>query len=272
MTDRDELSPPLDEAALRAEALGDSSYWRQLDVVAQTGSTNADLVARAASGADIDGHALIAEHQTAGRGRHGREWSAAPRGQIALSVGVRVDDVPTAGWGWLSLVTGLAVVDAVASVSPVEAGLKWPNDVLAGGGKLAGILAEVAQPFAVIGIGVNVTDAPPDVGATSLLAEGVAQPDRDLLVRRLLRGLGDRIVAWRAANGADTQLANDYRARSLTLGSRVRAELPGGRDVIGIARDIDEQGRLCVELWDPNEESKSGQTVVVSAGDVVHLR
>lgn len=268
MTDFDQ--PALDETALRSEVLGDS-YWRHLDVVSQTGSTNADLLARASSGTDIDGAVLIAEQQTAGRGRHGREWSAAPRGQIALSVGVRVDDVPTAGWGWLSLATGLAVVDAVATVSPVEAGLKWPNDVLAGGGKLAGILAEVAQPFAVIGIGVNVTEAPPDVGATSLLAEGVAQPDRDLLVRRLLRELGERIAAWREAWGADPQLANDYRARSLTLGSRVRAELPGGSDVVGIARDIDDQGRLQLETWDSNSD-RSGQTVVVSAGDVIHLR
>lgn len=268
MTDSDQ--PALDEAALRADVLGDS-YWRHLDVVAQTGSTNADLLARASSGTDIDGAVLIAEQQTSGRGRHGRQWSAAPRGQIALSVGVRVDDVPTAGWGWLSLATGLAVVDAVASVSPVEAGLKWPNDVLAGGGKLAGILVEVTQPFAVIGIGVNVTEAPPDVGATSLRAEGVAQPDRDLLVRRLLRDLGERIAAWREARGADPRLAIDYRARSLTLGSRVRAELPGGSDVVGIARDIDDHGRLMLETWDSNS-GKSGQLVVVSAGDVIHLR
>ncbi|OBI95150.1 biotin--[acetyl-CoA-carboxylase] ligase [Mycobacterium asiaticum] len=275
MTDRDQLRPPIDESALRAEVLGDSSYWRQLDVVAQAGSTNADLLARAASGADIDGAVLIAEHQTAGRGRHGRGWSASPRAQITMSVGVRVDDVPAAGWGWLSLATGLAVVDAVAGVSTVEAGLKWPNDVLAHGAKLAGILAEVTQPFAVVGVGLNVTEAPEDVdgpGATSLLDQGVAQPDRTVLAGRLLRELGDRIAAWRAAGGADSRLANDYRARSLTIGSRVRAELPGGQALVGIARDIDEQGRLCLQTWDPNDASKSGQTVVVSAGDVVHLR
>jgi BirA family biotin operon repressor/biotin-[acetyl-CoA-carboxylase] ligase len=274
MTDRQQLRAPLDEAALRAEVIG--PHWRQLDVLAQTGSTNADLLARAASGTDIDGHVLIAEHQTAGRGRHGRGWSASPRTQITMSVGVRVADVPTAGWGWLSLATGLAVVDAVAAVTTVEAGLKWPNDVLAGASnsmrKLAGILAEVVQPFAVIGLGLNVTAAPEDVpGATSLLDEGVEQPDRDLIVRRLLRELGQRIASWRAANGADAQLANEYRARSLTLGSRVRAELPGGQEVVGIARDIDDQGRLCLETW-ASDAAKSGDTVIVSAGDVVHVR
>lgn len=270
MTDRDQLTP-LDEVALRAHLIGGQSYWQRLDVVEQTGSTNADLLARAASGTDIDGQVLIAEHQSAGRGRHDRQW-VSPGEQITMSVGVRVDDVPTAGWGWLSLATGLAVADAVATATTVEAGLKWPNDVLAGHGKLAGILSEVAQPFAVIGLGLNVTATPPGVpGATSLRDEGVARPDRDVLIQRILRELGERITGWRASDGADPQLASDYRARSLTLGSRVRAELPGGRQITGIARDIDDQGRLILETWD-SDAAKSGETVVISAGDVVHLR
>ncbi|MCV7197655.1 biotin--[acetyl-CoA-carboxylase] ligase [Mycobacterium angelicum] len=267
MTDRDQLRLPLDEAALRAAAI-DGGYWRQLDVVEETGSTNADLLARAAAGGDIDGAVLIAEHQTAGRGRHGRGWAASPRAQITMSIGVRVDDVPVASWGWLSLAAGLAVVDSVAMLSTVEAGLKWPNDVLAGGGKLAGILAEVGQPFAVVGLGLNVTQTSEEAGApgaTSLLDEGVPAPDRDLLIRRLLRELAERITQWRRA---DPQLATDYRVRSLTLGSRVRAELPGGQVVIGIARDIDEQGRLCLDTG----EGSSVKSVVISAGDVVHLR
>lgn len=266
VTDRDRLRPPLDERSLRDQLIGAGSGWRQLDVVAQTGSTNADLLARAASGADIDGVVLIAEHQTAGRGRHGRGWAATARAQIILSVGVRVVDVPVQAWGWLSLAAGLAVLDSVApliAVPPAETGLKWPNDVLARGGKLAGILAEVAQPFVVLGVGLNVTQAPEEVDpdATSLLDLGVAAPDRNRIASRLLRELEARIIQWRNAN---PQLAADYRARSLTIGSRVRVELPGGQDVVGIARDIDDQGRLCLDV--------GGRTVVVSAGDVVHLR
>jgi BirA family biotin operon repressor/biotin-[acetyl-CoA-carboxylase] ligase len=165
----------------------------------------------------------------------------------------------------LSLATGVAVVDAVAPLlegTGSEAGLKWPNDVLAGGGKLAGILAEVAKPAVVIGVGLNVTQAPEEVaGATSLLDLGVAAPDRDQLVCSLLRELGGRITQWRSA---DPRLAADYRSRSLTIGTRVRAQLPGGKEIVGTARDIDDQGRLCLE----NE----GETVVISAGDVVHLR
>ena len=274
MTDRSDLRTPLDAAALRAELIGTGLGWRQLDIVEQTGSTNADLMARAAAGSDIAGAVLIAEHQTAGRGRHGRTWSAAPRAQITMSVGVSVVDVPTEGWGWLPLATGVAVVDALAPLldgSGAKVGLKWPNDVLAGPpdapGKLAGILAEVVRPVVVIGLGLNVTQAPAEVdgpGATSLLDLGVAAPDRGQLVARVLRELGDRVVAWRAARGADWQLAADYRARSLTIGKRVRAQLPGDKEIVGTASGVDDQGRLCVET--------GAETVVVSAGDVVHLR
>ncbi len=251
---------PLDEPALRDALSG--TLWRRLDVVEQTGSTNADLLARAASGADIAGAVLIAEHQTAGRGRQGRTWSATPRAQISMSVGVSVVDVPVTSWGWLSLATGVAVVDAVAAATGVRAGLKWPNDVLVGGAKLAGILAEVARPAIVVGLGLNVTQAPEGVdGATCLLDLGVAVPDRGRLVGTLLRELSLRIGQWR---GADPRLAADYRTRSLTIGSRVRAHLPGDKQLVGTATGIDDQGRLCLATED--------RTVVVSAGDVVHLR
>ena len=255
--DRESLRPPLDAAALRSELVGTGLGWRRLDVVDQTGSTNADLLARAAAGTDIAGAVLIAEHQTAGRGRHGRSWSASPRAQITMSVAVSVVDVPVTGWGWLPLATGVAVVDAVTPLlqgTGMELGLKWPNDVLAGPpdskGKLAGILAEVARPVVVIGLGLNVTQAPEEVdgpGATSLLDLGVAAPDRDQLVRGVLRELGGRIVAWQAARGADWQLAAAYRARSLTIGTRVRAELPGGKEIVGTASAVDDHGRLCLE-------------------------
>jgi BirA family biotin operon repressor/biotin-[acetyl-CoA-carboxylase] ligase len=274
VTDRESLRQPLDPAALRAELIGTGLGWRQLDVVEQTGSTNADLLARAAAGSDVAGAVLIAEHQTAGRGRHGREWSASPRAQIIMSVGVSVVDVPVAGWGWLSLATGVAVVDAVAPLlqgTGVQTGLKWPNDVLADGRKLAGILAEVARPVVVIGLGLNVTQSPEEVDgpdATSLFDLGVAAPDRGRLVSAVLRELGRRIVAWRAARGADWALAADYRARSLTIGARVRAQLPGGKEVVGTASAVDDQGRLCLET----EGATGAETVVVSAGDVIHLR
>lgn len=261
--------PALDEAALR---VGLGAPWRRLDVVEETGSTNADLLARAAAGEDIDGAVLLAEYQTAGRGRQGRSWSAPPRSQLSLSVGVNAAAVPAAAWGWLTLATGVAVADALSRVGGVGPGLKWPNDVLAGPpdtpGKLAGILAEVAAPAPVIvvGLGLNVTMTAaeaPDPVATSLSMLGGAT-DRTALGAAVLATLADRIVAWRAAGGADAELVADYRRYSVTLGRRVRATLPGEKTLEGIAESIDDLGRLCVHTGD--------QTVAVSAGDVTHLR
>jgi BirA family transcriptional regulator, biotin operon repressor / biotin---[acetyl-CoA-carboxylase] ligase len=263
-----EVPPPLDAASLRDEVAGAGLTWRKLDVVDETGSTNADLLARAAAGEDIAGAVLIAEHQTAGRGRNGRVWSS-PGAQLTMSVGVDAGGVPPDAWGWLPLATGVAVVDTVVALAGIEAGLKWPNDVLVHGRKLAGILTEVApaQRFIVAGIGLNVTlrdDEVPDADVTSLRALGVAKPDRSQIVRTLLAELGTRLERWRAANGADDGLIADYRARSVTIGSAVRAILPGGDEVLGVAQSIDEQGRLHID-------SDAG-IVAVSAGDVVHLR
>jgi BirA family biotin operon repressor/biotin-[acetyl-CoA-carboxylase] ligase len=266
--DNDSLGAPLDAAALRDGLVGPGLPWRELDVVAETGSTNADLLARAEAGADIDGSVLLAEYQNAGRGRHGRQWSA-PRGtQVALSAGVAGASVPRLGWGWLTLAAGVAVADALAAVG-VQAGLKWPNDVLTNDRKLAGILAEVAAPsqVVVLGLGLNVTltaDEAPDPVATSLVMLGSSATDRNTLARRILRELAVRVDAWRAAGGADPALIADYQRYSLTLNSRVRASMPGDREVVGVARSIDETGRLCIDT--------GADTVAISAGDITHLR
>jgi BirA family biotin operon repressor/biotin-[acetyl-CoA-carboxylase] ligase len=266
----DEWRDALDATALR-DVLS-ASRWQRIDVVAETGSTNADLIARAAAGEDIDGAVLIAEHQTAGRGRNGRSWSAVPGAQISMSVGVSTHGIPTTAWGWIPLATGLAVLDAVGPVAGVEAGLKWPNDVLArppAEGKLAGILAEVAAPAAavVIGVGLNVSlraDELPDPGATSLSMLGGRPIDRRDLIVAALDGLERRIDGLRAARGADAALIAEYTAHSLTIGARVRATMPGDREIVGDADHVDEQGRLCIDT--------GTETVVVSAGDIVHLR
>ncbi|OBK83609.1 biotin--[acetyl-CoA-carboxylase] ligase [Mycolicibacter sinensis] len=263
--------PPLDAPVLRDGLVGPGQPWRALDVLAETGSTNADLLARSASGEDIDGAVLLAEHQTAGRGRHGRHWVAPARSQLALSVGVAADMVPTSGWGWLTLATGVAVADALTEEG-LQVGLKWPNDVIVGAdkqGKLAGILAEVAAPkqLIVVGLGLNVTmtaEQAPDPAAVSLAMLGASMLDRNVLARKVLRHLAARIAAWRSAGGADEALTADYRRHSCTLGARVRAELPGDQRVEGLAEGIDEMGRLVIDT--------GTETVTVSAGDVTRLR
>lgn len=258
----------LDEAVLRDGLVGPGLPWRSLHVVAETGSTNADLLTRAESGADIDGSVLLAEYQHAGRGRHGRRWSAPPRTQLALSVGVGGASVPRTGWGWLTLAVGVAVVDALDDLG-VAAGLKWPNDVLVGEGKLAGILAEVAAPASVIvvGLGLNVSlraGEVPDPRATSLLMLRSSVADRNMLARSVLLQIARRVDAWRSSGGADPTLAADYLRRSVTINARVRAVLPGDREVVGVARSVDETGRLCVDT--------GAEIVAISAGDVTHLR
>jgi BirA family transcriptional regulator, biotin operon repressor / biotin---[acetyl-CoA-carboxylase] ligase len=263
-----------DAAALRAALVGPAGPWARLDVVGRVGSTNAELLAAAAQGAP-DRAVLVAEHQDAGRGRLGRQWVTRPGDGIAVSVLLRPTGVAAERFGWLPLLAGLAVLDAVRAVVPVPTCLKWPNDVLVGAGqrKAAGILAEATSgpdgTAVVLGIGVNVTGSPDDLpgGATSLAAEGAPTPDRQAVLVALLTRLAEREATWRTAGGdPDTdRLRADYRAVCGSLGAEVRVELPGGMTVTGMAEDVDRDGQLLLLGAD-------GQRRAIAAGDVVHLR
>ena len=259
--------PPLDPARLRASLLRPDSLWRSIDVVEATGSTNADLRRLARTGAR-GGTVLIAEEQLTGRGRLGRTWQAPARSSLAVSVLLRPPAGTPTPWGWLSLLAGLAVADAVASTTGQQARVKWPNDVLLSGAKVAGVLAErVPTPAghaAVIGIGVNVSQTAAELPvstAASLWSGGAGPVDRTGLAIALLTALAERYGEWLGARPA---LFSSYRARSDTVGRRVRALLPGDRTVTGTAVDVDDEGRLLVDT--------DGGRVVVAAGDVVHLR
>lgn len=262
------LRGEIDVDALRRRT-GGHGPWRRVDVVDETGSTNADLVDRARRGHPVDGSVLVADHQTHGRGRHGRTWSAPPRSQLSVSVGVDASAVPVEAWGWLPLLCGVAVVDVLHDLTGIDAKLKWPNDVLVDGRKLAGLLAEVATSAAtvIVGIGLNVTlteDELPVPTATSLLLLDSPVLDRTVLLSSLLQALATRIGGWQDAHGADATLVEDYRRSSATLGQRVRVDLPGGDEMVGRAIDLDESGRLVVDVGD--------RCVPLAAGDVTHLR
>ena len=238
----------------------------QVTRVAETGSTNADLAAAAREGAE-EGLVVVADHQTAGRGRLGRVWQAPPRTGLAMSVLLRPSSVPAHRWPWLPLLVGVVVVEALDAYLGAKAALKWPNDVLLGGAKLAGILVERVEtdggPVAVAGIGLNVSAAP--AHATSLVAAGYPHVSRDGVLDALLSGFGERYEAWRRVGGDPAAwLASAYRQASDTLGLDVRAELPGHAPIEGRAIDVDEAGRLVVR-------TRSGD-VAVGAGDVVHVR
>ena len=253
--------PPLSERALRTALVRPGSFVTDLRVVAETGSTNDDVLALARAGAP-EGTVVVAEAQAAGRGRLDRAWSSPPRAGLTFSVLLR-PQLPAARRTWLPLLAGLAVQEAVARLGAVDTRLKWPNDLLLGDDldKAGGILAQAEGPAVVVGIGLNVTtkraELPP--GGTSLAAEAAECTDRDPLLRAVLRTLGDRYRGW---TGADLRPA--YEAVCDTVGREVRVQLPDGGVLTGTATGLDEAGRLLVA-------TAAGERAV-SAGDVVRVR
>jgi BirA family biotin operon repressor/biotin-[acetyl-CoA-carboxylase] ligase len=261
---------PLSAGALAGALVRPGGFWRAIEVTAVTGSTNADLLARAAGGAP-EGSVLVAEAQTAGRGRMGRAWLSPPGAALMFSVLLRPVAVPPGRRGWVPLLAGVAIASAVAATAGLDARLKWPNDVLVGDRKLAGILAEQSADAIVIGAGINVStrrDELPVETATSLTLEGGARAGRPELLRAVLGELERRYLAW--AGGASpgdpdaSGLRTEYRRRCVTLGRPVRVEFPGGDAARGTALDVDLEGRLLLRT--------AGGPLAVSAGDVVHLR
>ncbi|MCM2389282.1 biotin--[acetyl-CoA-carboxylase] ligase [Streptomyces albipurpureus] len=267
--------PPLNATALRRALLRPEGLWTSFDLVSAIGSTNTDLANRAAS-LSGEGAVLVAEEQTAGRGRLDRVWSAPPRSGIFLSVLLRPGpEVPVERWGWLPLLAGVAAATGLSSSAGVDTSLKWPNDLLVTVNgeerKVGGILAERAGDDAVvIGIGINVTlrqDELPVPTAASLALANAITTDRDPLLRAVLRSLEHWYTQWRTAQGDPrlSRLQEAYAAGCATLGRTVRVQLPGDRSLTGEAVALDGDGRLVLALAD-------GERRPISAGDIVHLR
>ncbi len=267
------MTAPADRPTLSREGLLRAAAdlpWRQLEVVAATGSTNADVLQRARDGA-AEGLVIAADEQTAGRGRLGRTWSSPPGASVSVSVLLRPDLAPD-GLGWLPLLTGLAVSAAIAEVCEVAALVKWPNDVLVDGarpGKVAGILLERADGAACVGFGINTSmtaEELPVPEASSLLLAGAIAPDPNVLVAACVRELHHRYSHFLASGGDPIRsgLADEYSARCATLGRVVEVRLPGGERWQGTALAVDGLGRLQVDT--------EGGPRSVAAGDVLHLR
>lgn len=266
----------VDAARLRGEFVVPAGPYAAVDVVASTGSTNADLRAAVADDAP-DRTVLLAEEQTAGVGRRGRTWQSPAGLGLYCSVLLRPLNVPFAHLGSLAVVAGLAVVDTLDAIG-VPVRLKWPNDVLAGpvGRKCAGVLSEAApaeENAVVLGIGLNVLAnrdhvpaGPGGLAATSLAAEGANTTDRTEIAALLLRALARREHSWRAAKGdlAVAGLLDDYRDWCDTIGRQVRVIMPDSSVINGRVVDVDGSGQL---ILDVNNDRRT-----VFAGDVVHLR
>lgn len=267
--------PPLNVTALRRRLVQEGGLWREVEVVQSTGSTNSDLVALAGAGKAAEGTVLVAEEQTSGRGRLDRQWTAPARSGLFFSVLLKPGEVPVARWGWLPLLTGVAVATGLSRSAGVDTALKWPNDLLVSIGgeerKAGGILAERAGDDAVVvGVGINVTlreNELPVPQAGSLALAGAVSTDRDPLLRAMLRSLEEWYGRWRDAGGdpAACGLQETYAAGCATLGRVVRAELPGDRSITGEAVAVDGDGRLVIA-------TEAGVQEPVGAGDIVHLR
>ena len=229
--------------------------------VLETGSTNADLLEQAESGA-ANGTVLRADFQTAGRGRLGRDWQAPPGANLLVSLLFRV--VPEHVHA-LTQMVALAASRAAARTTGVQSELKWPNDLLVGNRKLAGVLAQSGgrvvdsvPEYVVVGIGMNVAWSPQD--ATSLRESGwTAEISPQELLVQMLKDL-DVLLAMSAE-----QQHEEYKKALGTIGQRVRVDLPDGSVIVGEAVDVERDGRLVVR----DDDARSHR---IDTADVVHLR
>jgi BirA family biotin operon repressor/biotin-[acetyl-CoA-carboxylase] ligase len=253
-----------------------SQIATHFEFVAETGSTNADLMANSAHTDDFS--VLVAGFQSAGRGRAGRDWVAPAGSSLFVSVLLKPDGVAATNFSWLPLLACLAMTKTVGALIPEAAvGLKWPNDVLVGQKKISGVLSELVGDLSgvVIGAGLNMLQNKAELpieNATSLQIEGAINLDLDEVLAGYLENLRGLYQAWVAAGGnaVASGLRNQVIEACVTLdhagNNRVRAILPGDAEIIGAAVGIDDTGRLIVQ---PDGER---EVVAVAAGDIVHLR
>jgi BirA family biotin operon repressor/biotin-[acetyl-CoA-carboxylase] ligase len=259
----------LDEGARSAL---DTTRFRDVRWFPEIDSTNRYLLDEARAGAP-EGVVAVADHQSAGRGRLDRTWTA-PAGATLLTSILLRPPLPPDYLYLVSAAVALAAADACRAVAGVQPEVKWPNDLLVEGRKLAGVLAEAdlggpAGPAVVVGIGLNANwpgELPPELAdiATSLDRAGGAPVDRTRLLVELLRGLESRYAPLLDGGApARAGLASEYRRRCATLGRTVRVEL-ADESFTGAATDVTDEGHLLV--------STAACLRTVSAGDVVHLR
>ncbi len=236
-------------------------YWR-VSVVDVTESTQNDLKDLLSSHRAHIGDVIAAEYQSAGRGRLDRTFSAPSHSALLFSFLITPFSRAKDSWGWIPLLASAAIVETLRSIdSSAEVTIKWPNDILFGEKKVAGLLCETIDGEVIVGVGINISMAEKELPvshATSLFLEGFNNLDRDFLLIEILNNFSRRFEEWDA--GSD-EVAATYRKFSSTLGRQVRIELPQGTLIEGIATGISAEGELVL-----------GDGAHVSVGDVVHLR
>jgi len=232
-----------------------------IETVPETGSTSADLAARLAQGRGVaEGHWLVADRQSAGRGRQGRAWFDGTGNFMGSTIVIaRPGDPPLPT---LALVAGLALADAVGThlPPPARAMLKWPNDVMVGAAKLAGILLERVAGAVVVGVGVNLAAAPEIEGReTVALAHFGPAPDRDMFAEALAAAFAEELVRWR--NYGVGPLIARWLAAAHPSGTPLAVGEPGEVPLEGTFAGLDADGALLLQLAD-------GTTRTIRAGEV----
>lgn len=239
---------------------------RQIVVLDETDSTNNEVKRRAEQGA-AGGLLVVSDSQTGGRGRRGRGWSSPKGSNVYMSLLLRPDFLPERA-SMLTLVTAMAVCEAVHAVTGIDAQIKWPNDVVAGGKKLCGILTEMSAEadyinYVVIGIGINtnVTEFPEEIKntATSLLLESKGIVDRNRIIAEFCNCFAQKYDLFRQKKDM-TLLLKSYNKSLVNRGREVRILDPGG-EYEGVSEGIDAEGRLIVRKED-------GSAVKILSGEV----
>lgn len=256
----DDSLAPLDVEALRRELAGLLLGGRVV-YLPEVGSTNTLAGELARSGA-AEGTLVTTDYQTAGRGRVGRVWKERPNQQLALSLILRPSFPPH----YLVMASALAVVEAIEAATGARAEIKWPNDALLGGRKICGILIEMSEGVAVLGIGVGVNgelgDDPELRDRATTLAAALGHPvSRETLAIEALRRLDARYAALQVGGEQARRVVRDeWRARLATLGRHVTIR-QRETTLWGLAEDVDDDGALLLRLDD-------GQLKTVLWGDV----
>ena len=245
---------PLDQSRI---ASASSRYWR-VSVVDLTASTQDDLANKVVAGDGKSGDVIVANYQSAGRGRLDRTFIAPP--STALLFSLYVDPKRTRDdWGFIPLLVGYSIADTLNKVN-VDVSIKWPNDLLINEMKLGGIISTAVGAGVIIGIGINVSTTVTELPverATSLAIAGVTKLDRNFLLPLLLNALEKDFTAWDQGES----FLEKYSQLSATRGREVTVVGPAEISIQSRAQSFDEQGRL--HLAD-------GQ--IVTVGDVIHLR
>jgi BirA family biotin operon repressor/biotin-[acetyl-CoA-carboxylase] ligase len=263
--------------------LATKSFGQQLHVHQELASTNSEALRLAQAGA-THGTVVVAEHQSAGRGRRARHWYSPPGANIYCSVVVRgiTPALTLSEWlSWVPLVSALAAAEAVQTTASVPLSLKWPNDLLFQERKAGGILCESTHisadtPIVVIGIGLNVNmteeSFPEDLRqtATSIYAISHQSINRVRLLTQLLLELEQGLDELRA-HGPD-RLRHAYVSRCGTLGKRVRLLLGDEQELRGTAESIGVDGALQVRPLRPPSDTHIPPLLDIRAADVIHLR